>query len=310
LSDLVDNLDAVIWEADPGTLRFRRVSRAAERLLGYPIALWLEEHDFWRGHIHPADRDAVVTTRLAAIRNGEDHELQYRMIAASGLVRWVREIVRVTIDDRGQVTQLRGILVVLTEGRREDATREAREEKLRVWLDSTAEGTFSGQRAIKPKLVTLEEVVVSAEGSLRRLIGEDIELLIISGGEPTIVRIDPGQLEQIITKLARTARDAMPQGGTLTIETGTTRFEESYALTQGAGKARFAMLSVGDTAVGMDAQTQARIFETLFTTKVLGKGTGLGPATVYGIVKQSGGFIWVSSEPGLGTTFKIYFPIA
>jgi two-component system cell cycle sensor histidine kinase/response regulator CckA len=168
---------------------------------------------------------------------------------------------------------------------------------------------FSRQQVVEPKLVTIEEVVASAEKMLKRLIGEDVELVAVLSEAPATVKIDPSQLEQVIMNLAVNARDAMPDGGKLTLETSAVELGEYYARTHWpAIPGRFALLAVSDTGIGMTDQTRARIFEPFFTTKELGKGTGLGLATVYGIVKQSGGFIWVYSEPGQGATFRIYLP--
>jgi PAS domain S-box-containing protein len=168
---------------------------------------------------------------------------------------------------------------------------------------------FSRQEVIQPRAVAMAEVVAQAEKLLRRVIGEDITLSTILGAVPSVIQIDPGQLDQVIMNLAVNARDAMPEGGKLTIETGVVEFDEEYAKAHWpATPGRFALLAMTDTGHGMDEATRARIFEPFFTTKEPGKGTGLGLATVYGIVKQSGGFIWVYSEPGQGTTFKLYFP--
>ena len=144
---------------------------------------------------------------------------------------------------------------------------------------------------------------------LRRLIGEDIELATITATDLGAVNADPGQIQQVIMNIAVNSRDAMPEGGKLTIETANIDLEESYVRENAVMKAgRYVMMAISDNGIGMDAETRARLFEPFFTTKEKNKGTGLGLSTVYGIVKQSNGFIWVYSEPGAGTSFKVYFP--
>jgi signal transduction histidine kinase len=170
---------------------------------------------------------------------------------------------------------------------------------------------FSRQQILQPRKTDLTHVVAGTAKMLRRLIGEDVELSIKGPAQLSAVLVDPGQMEQVIMNLAVNARDAMPRGGKLTIETADVLVtDEDAAGNSGAHSGPHVALVVSDTGVGMDAATQARMFEPFYTTKEPGKGTGLGLATVFGIVQQSGGWIGFTSEPGRGTTFKIYLPLS
>jgi PAS domain S-box-containing protein len=168
---------------------------------------------------------------------------------------------------------------------------------------------FSRKQVLLPTTLDLNGVVIGVEKMLRRLIGEDIEIRTIAAADLGTVRADVSQIEQVILNLAVNARDAMPEGGTLSLETANVELAEGEVPERFAMKpGRYVMLAVSDTGCGMDLATQRRIFEPFFTTKGREKGTGLGLSTSYGIVKQSGGYIWVYSEPGQGTVFKIYLP--
>jgi two-component system cell cycle sensor histidine kinase/response regulator CckA len=170
---------------------------------------------------------------------------------------------------------------------------------------------FSRKQVIQPRVLDLNSVISDLDKMLRRVIGEDIDLINVLNRTLAPVKMDPGQVEQIIMNLAVNGRDAMPRGGRLIIETRNVEFDEHFTESEVLiPPGSYVLLSVSDTGCGMDIETQARIFEPFFTTKPAGKGTGLGLSTVYGIVKQSGGDICFQSEPGRGTTFKVYLPTA
>lgn len=171
--------------------------------------------------------------------------------------------------------------------------------------------SFSRRQPMETRIVRLNQLVMHIEKMLRRLIGEDVELVVIPAAGTDAVEADPGRLEQVIMNLAVNARDAMPAGGKLTIETATVTLDEAFSARQvGVAPGRYALLTITDSGVGMDEETQSHLFEPFFTTKKVGRGTGLGLATAYGIVRQSGGAIRFESELGKGTRVNVYLPLA
>jgi len=169
---------------------------------------------------------------------------------------------------------------------------------------------FSRRQPVQTQLLDLNERLKEVNKLLRPLMGDDVEIALLPRPATAIIEADPGQLDQIVINLAVNARDAMPRGGKLILETAAFDCDESFAREHSMTPGRYVMLAVSDNGSGMDEVTRSRVFEPFFTTKEIGKGSGLGLATVYGIVKQSGGHVWVYSEPGHGTTFKIYLPSA
>ncbi|MDA8428522.1 MAG: PAS domain S-box protein [Geobacteraceae bacterium] len=196
-----------------------------------------------------------------------------------------------------------------------EALQKARVEQIIDAAEKAAQLTrsllsFSRKQEMNPRVAILNDLVQQVQKFLIRIIGEDIQLVTDLDPSDPLVRIDSGQIEQVLINLATNARDAMPQGGTLTIGTGLLAVDTSFVQAHGYGKpGRYALITVSDTGCGMDEKTKSRIFEPFYTTKELGKGTGLGMAIVYGIIKQHNGFIHVYSEPQIGTTFRIYLPL-
>jgi PAS domain S-box-containing protein len=217
-------------------------------------------------------------------------------------------------DFNNLLTVIMGYSQILTDGlpgasRLLEATTQIRSAADRAAGITRQLLAFSRKQVLSPRVIDLNDIMMNLDTMLRRLIGEDIQVLTVPGRDLGAVKADPGQIEQVIMNLALNARDAMPNGGKLTLETENMDLNDAYALEHSPLQpGRYVMLAVSDTGTGMSLETQAHIFEPFFTTKEVGKGTGLGLSMVYGIVKQSGGYIWVYSEPDQGTTFKIYLP--
>jgi PAS domain S-box-containing protein len=217
-------------------------------------------------------------------------------------------------DFNNLLTIIKGYVEMATN--RRGAPAELRRDLQHIGDASERAGTlvrqllaFSRKQVLKPKILDLNSIVLNLDKLLRRLLAETVEMKTITGKDVGAVKADPSQIEQVIMNLVVNARDAMPKGGRILIETSNVELDDTYTQDHATVRpGRYVMLAVTDTGVGMTNDTVAHIFEPFYTTKESGSGTGLGLSTVYGIVKQSGGYIWVYSEPGKGSTFKVYLP--
>jgi two-component system cell cycle sensor histidine kinase/response regulator CckA len=244
-----------------------------------------------------------------ALRRSEDQLRQAQKMEAIG-----RLAGGIAHDFNNLLTAIIGYSELLLTELEQDNPHRRDIQEIKVAGDRAAALTrqlllFSRQQVLEPRVLDLNSVISEMDQLFRRLIGEDIELTIACESWLDPVKADPGQLGQVVMNLVVNARDAMPGGGRLTIETAHAELDEEFRRThQGAPVGAFVVLAVSDSGCGMDAETQARLFEPFFTTKPTGQGTGLGLSTVYGIVQQSNGYISVYSEPGRGSTFRIYLP--
>jgi two-component system, cell cycle sensor histidine kinase and response regulator CckA len=356
--NLVESSPAIVYFAHPHPpFSTIYVSQSVIKF-GYSTEEWFDRPDMWISLIHEEDRERVLRTTEVAMLQGLDTDLEYRIIARDGAIRWVHDKGRFVSDEQGNRLGWQGVMLDITEtkeleeqlrqsqklesvgllaggiahdfnnmlnvitGYSELALRRLDEHNpLRQYMEEIKKAgkrsaaltnqllAFSRQQVLQPVVLDLNEVVGDTIKMLQRLIGEDMQLTTTLSPKAGRVTIDPGQMSQILMNLAVNARDAMPQGGKLTIETANIFFEpEAAGQTIGILPGAYVMLSVSDTGTGMSEETKQHLFEPFYTTKEIGKGTGLGLATVYGIVKQSGGNISVDSKEGSGTTFKVYLP--
>jgi len=262
------------------------------------------------------DRQGEITHFLAVKEDiTEQKKLYLQLLQAQKMETVGRLAGGVAHDFNNMMTVVLGHCEVLLRNLRNgDPTRKNIEEIKKAGQRASSLThqllAFSRKQVLQPQVINLNQSVSTMSKMLQRLIGEDIKLVTILDPELGQVKADPGQIGQVILNLAVNARDAMPGGGTLTIETLNTCLDESTWADKNVtvNYGPYVMLAVSDTGAGMDAETQRRIFEPFFTTKEEGRGTGLGLSTSYGIIKQSGGYIWAYSEPGRGATFKVYLP--
>ena len=242
-------------------------------------------------------------------RNLEDRLRQAQKMEAVGQLAG-----GIAHDFNNLLTVIQGYSHLLMEHLKKDVEAHEQVQKIEEASEKAASLTrqllaFSRKQVLQPKVVNLNNLVGNLSSLLHRLIGEHIELCTITAADLGQVKADAAQLEQVMMNLVVNARDAMPEGGQLTVETANAELDDSYSTDHpGVNPGPYVMLAVSDTGKGMTQETLARIFEPFFTTKEMGRGTGLGLSMVYGIVKQSGGHIWTYSEVGHGTTFKIYLP--
>jgi PAS domain S-box-containing protein len=263
------------------------------------------------------DKDGNIAGKIAILADFTEHKrLEEQFIQAQKMEAIGRLAGGVAHDFNNLITVISGYGQMLLDGVQHDPSlSESAQEVLKAANRSAALAgqllAFSRRQVIQPTILDPNELLRNFEKMLRRVIGEDVELKTVFAHDIGMVKADRGQIEQVIMNLAVNARDAMPGGGKLTIETANVQLDDYYAWTHAGLRAgQYVMLAVSDSGHGMDAETRRHLFEPFFTTKERGRGTGLGLSTVYGIVKQHGGDVWVYSEPGRGTIFKLYFPRA
>ncbi len=357
LYSIVNDIDAIVWEADASTLRYQFVSERAEELLGYPIHVWQSTENFWRQKIHEEDRDRVSDFYRHAQEAGTSHACEYRALAATGSVLWVREIVRVQRDEHGLALKFTGLTLDITSRRSADeqsgqsqkvealgrlAAKVAHDfnnllmiisgygEELKSSLPPSSPlrndmqeilqaaervSVLTGQLqqytkkiVLEPQLVDLNQLVRRLEPALKRQLGDGVQLRLDAQADQATAQVDPAQIETAILNLASHAKYGMRALGRLTISTADLELDQDYGTPSKSGS--YILISIADNGPGMDPENRTRLFEPWTAGDEALREERLLVTQAYNIVRQSGGDLAVSSQPGDGTAFRIYLPAA
>ena len=364
--DLVQDLDAIVWEANAQTLQFSFVSQRAEAILGYTVEQWLTEPNFWVQHLYPDDCERVMAFYRAVTLQGMDDQCEYRAFTVDGRVVWLHDMIRAVEDDAGQVRQLRGVMVDITQRQRAEEERRQMEVQSRhaqrleslgvlaggiahdfnniltailgytelsmddvpqeslTWRNLKQVRTagrraqdlvrhilaFSRQSHQEHKPVQLHVIIKEALTLLRASLPSTIDIRQHIAPDAGTILADSTQIHQVLMNLCTNAEHAMREtGGVLEVTWEAVEVDaECASHSPELAPGRHARLTVRDTGYGIAPELLERIFEPFFTTKDVGEGTGMGLATVHGIVSSHGGAIQVESTVGKGTTFALYFP--